>query len=80
MKAFSLAASAALVTGSSQGIGYAIALGLQEAGAAVVFHGHGERPATLPAVNTYLAGDLLAVEAPAALVAAACHARPGLDY
>ncbi|MDA0224977.1 MAG: gluconate 5-dehydrogenase, partial [Proteobacteria bacterium] len=36
MNAFSLDGHAALVTGSSQGIGLAIALGLREAGARVV--------------------------------------------
>ena len=79
MKAFSLASSAALVTGSSQGIGHAIALGLLEAGAAVVFHGLGDRPATLPAGSAFLTGDLLAPETPAALVAAAFREQPGLD-
>ena len=37
MKTFSLAGSAGLVTGSSKGIGLAIAHGLREAGAEVVF-------------------------------------------
>ena len=38
-KAFSLEGRAALVTGSSQGIGLAVARGLHEAGARVVCHG-----------------------------------------
>ena len=48
MKAFSLNGHAALVTGSSQGIGLAIALGLHEAGARVVAHGRQARPSDLP--------------------------------
>jgi len=47
IKAFSLSRHAALVTGSSQGIGLAIAQGLHEAGARVVAHGLQERPPTL---------------------------------
>ena len=39
MKAFSLDGHAALVTGSSQGIGLAMGKALHEAGARVVFHG-----------------------------------------
>jgi D-serine deaminase-like pyridoxal phosphate-dependent protein len=42
MKIFSLAGSAALVTGSSQGIGHAIGLGLHAAGASVVVRVHEE--------------------------------------
>ncbi len=79
MKVFSLAPNAALVTGSSQGIGHAIALGLREAGAGVVFHGLGARPASVPAECGYVPGDLLAAEAPAALVAAAFQEKPSLD-
>ena len=39
MDPFSLAGHTALVTGSSQGIGLALARGIQAAGAEVVFHG-----------------------------------------
>lgn len=79
MKAFSLAPSAALVTGSTQGIGHAIALGLKEAGAGVVFHGPGARPASLPADAAYVAGDLFAEETPRAIVTAAFRENPALD-
>ena len=79
MKAFSLASSAGLITGSTQGIGHAIALGLQEAGAGVVFHGPGERPATVPANAAYVAGDLFKLETPGALVTAAFQANAALD-
>ncbi len=79
MKTLSLSPGAALVTGSSQGIGHAIALGLVEAGADIVFHGHNPRPANLPAGSYYLQGDLLANETPAALIAAAFNEKPALD-
>lgn len=79
MNAFSLAPSAALVTGSTQGIGLGIALGLRAAGAAVVFHGPGARPPAVPADSAYVGGDLLETSAPAAIVAAAMDAQPDLD-
>lgn len=79
MNAFSLATSAALVTGSTQGIGHGIALGLRAAGAAVVFHGPGARPDSVPDDASYVAGDLLHEGTPAAIVAAAFAARPELD-
>ncbi|HRJ10831.1 MAG TPA: SDR family oxidoreductase [Prosthecobacter sp.] len=71
MKAFSLENKRALVTGSSQGIGAAIADGLAEAGALVARHGIQERPAELPADAPYLQEDLLDPGAPARLIAAA---------
>lgn len=79
MKAFSLAPNAALVTGSTQGIGHAIARGLQEAGAGVVFHGPGARPDAVPAASPYVAGDLFEANTPAAVVSAAFQAQPALD-
>ncbi|MBL9209570.1 MAG: SDR family oxidoreductase [Opitutaceae bacterium] len=79
MNAFSLATSAALVTGSTQGIGHGIALGLRSAGAAVVFHGPGARPDSVPAGAAYVAGDLFQDRTPSALVDAALHAQPALD-
>lgn len=42
MELFSLNSKRALVTGSSQGIGYALALGLAEAGAEIVLNGRNE--------------------------------------
>ena len=78
MNSFSLAPSAALVTGSSKGIGLAIAEGLHAAGAEVVFHGNTSRPATLPPGSAFVRGDLLAADAPARLVADAFQAKPGL--
>jgi NAD(P)-dependent dehydrogenase (short-subunit alcohol dehydrogenase family) len=79
MKAFSLADRAALVTGSSQGIGFALAQGLREAGAEAVFHGLQDRPAAIPQDAAYAQADLLQADGPAKLVEAAFAAQPHLD-
>ena len=79
MKAFSLADRAALVTGSSQGIGFAIANGLREAGARVVFHGLPARAENIPPGSSYLSADLTQPDAPSQLVSAAFEAEPRLD-
>ena len=79
MPPFSLAGSTALVTGSSQGIGFAIAHGLHGAGAQVVFHGKDAGAPAMPPGSVYLAEDLLDPEGPARLVRAAFQQRPGLD-
>ena len=79
MKAFSLAHNAALVTGSSKGIGHAIALGLHEAGAAVVFHGNTARPENMPEGSGFVQGNLLDPTAAPKLVADAFAAQPKLD-
>jgi NAD(P)-dependent dehydrogenase (short-subunit alcohol dehydrogenase family) len=79
MKAFSLENSAALVTGSSQGIGFAIATALREAGANVIFHALPARPENIPANCAYLQADLMQPDAPARLIADAFAAQPNLD-
>ena len=79
MKAFSLNGHAALVTGSSQGIGLSIARGLHEAGARVVAHGRQAWPGDLPEDVSYVACDLCEPSAPALLVEKAIAAAPGLD-
>ena len=79
MKAFSLEGHAALVTGSSQGIGLAVAQGLHEAGARVVCHGLQDRPASLPEGASYVPCDLCAPSAPALLIEQAIAAEPALD-
>jgi len=79
MKAFSLKGHAALVTGSSQGIGLAIAHGLHEAGARVVAHGLQERPGELPEGVTYIPCDLCDHGASAKLIERAIAAEPALD-
>jgi NAD(P)-dependent dehydrogenase (short-subunit alcohol dehydrogenase family) len=79
MLAFSLAPSSVLVTGSSQGIGHAIALSAHAAGASVIFHGKEAAAPAMPAGSLYLAGDLLDPSGPETLVRAAFAARPNLD-
>jgi NAD(P)-dependent dehydrogenase (short-subunit alcohol dehydrogenase family) len=79
MKAFSLEGHAALVTGSSQGIGLAMAHCLHEAGARVICHGLTERPASLPTWASYISCDLCDPSAPASLVEAAFSLDPTLD-
>jgi NAD(P)-dependent dehydrogenase (short-subunit alcohol dehydrogenase family) len=79
MKAFSLADRTALVTGSSQGIGFAIANALLSGGADVVFHGLPARPAEIPEGAGYVSADLMRPEGPAELVANAFRLQPELD-
>jgi NAD(P)-dependent dehydrogenase (short-subunit alcohol dehydrogenase family) len=81
MKAFSLEGRAALVTGSSQGIGHGIAMGLRESGARVVFHGLQDQPDTsfVPADAAYVPCDLLQAHSPATLVDRSFAAEPSLD-
>ncbi|MFM2166210.1 MAG: hypothetical protein RIS79_581 [Verrucomicrobiota bacterium] len=79
MKAFSLNGHAALVTGSSQGIGLAMAHSLHDAGARVVCHGLTDRPACFPAWAAYVPGDLCAPDAPSSVVDAAFALEPALD-
>lgn len=79
MKAFSLEGHAALVTGSSQGLGLAIAQGLSEAGAQLVCHGLQGPPANLPASADYVSCDLCEPGSAALLVEQAIAAAPGLD-
>lgn len=80
MKSLSLEGHAALVTGSSQGIGLAMALGLREAGARVVFHGlQAQAPSEVPSNATYVSANLLDADAPERLVAEAFAAEPSLD-
>jgi NAD(P)-dependent dehydrogenase (short-subunit alcohol dehydrogenase family) len=80
MKAFSLEGHAALVTGSSQGLGLAMAHGLREAEARVVFHGlQSERPEAVPADAAYVSANLLDTEGPARLVEQAFALEPEID-
>jgi NAD(P)-dependent dehydrogenase (short-subunit alcohol dehydrogenase family) len=79
MKTFSLEQRAALVTGSTQGIGLAIAQGLQESGARVVCHGLQADAPTLAAPVSYISCDLCAPNATASLIEEAFAAEPALD-
>jgi NAD(P)-dependent dehydrogenase (short-subunit alcohol dehydrogenase family) len=74
-----LASRYALVTGSSSGIGLAIAEYLERAGAQVIFHGHDPRPQNWPENREYLQTDLVPPDGPAKLVEAAFAIQPRLD-
>lgn len=76
MKAFSLDGHAALVTGSSQGIGLAMGQALHAAGARVVFHG---LQASIEGLASYVQADLVQNDGPQRLVDAAFQLEPGLD-
>ncbi|MBE7497598.1 MAG: SDR family oxidoreductase [Verrucomicrobiaceae bacterium] len=76
MKAFSLDGHAALVTGSSQGIGLAMGNALQEAGARVVFHG---LQTSVEGLTSYVQADLMQNDGPQRLVDAAFQLEPSLD-
>lgn len=70
---------AALITGSSQGIGLSIGLALASAGTAVVYHGHLPRPTSVPTSSPYIQTDLQDPAGATSLVAAAFAAHPSLD-
>lgn len=74
-----LSSRAALVTGSSSGIGLAIAEALQAAGARVIYHAHEPRPADWPADRDFLQADLIPADAPRRLIEAAFACQPRLD-
>jgi len=74
-----LASRAALVTGSSSGLGLAIARALEEAEAHVVYHGHDARPADWPASRAYVQTDLIPPDAAGQLIDAAFALQPRLD-
>lgn len=76
MTAFSLDGHAALVTGSSQGIGLAMGKALQEAGAKVVFHGLQD---SVQGLASYVQADLMQNDGPQRLINAAFELEPGLD-
>ena len=76
MKPLALAGRAALVTGSTQGIGQAIAASLGEAGARVIYHG---LEATDDINSLCLAMDLAGPDAPERLMNHAFFHAPDLD-
>ena len=74
---FSLAGRCALVTGSSQGIGYALAKGLAAAGATVILNGRGKTK--LEAAAERLAGEGHSVHTRAFDVSNSQAATEGVD-
>jgi NAD(P)-dependent dehydrogenase (short-subunit alcohol dehydrogenase family) len=79
MSAFSLADHAALVTGSSQGIGLAIARGIHAAGGRVVLHGKTGPAPPSPRPPPFSPRICSSRRVPPACVAAAFRAEPALD-
>lgn len=79
MSLFSLANSAALVTGSSAGIGHAIGTALVSAGAEVVFHGTRPRGRDIPPESPYLTVDLRTATAHYELIRGAAIRLPSLN-
>jgi NAD(P)-dependent dehydrogenase (short-subunit alcohol dehydrogenase family) len=75
----SLLGSTALVTGSSSGIGQAVAAAIQAAGAHVIRHGLEARDPDPAAGTPYIAGDLLNETGPETLLEAAFRHSPGLN-
>ena len=76
---FSLEGRTALVTGSSSGIGQAVAAAIQAAGAKVIRHGIESEDPDPSSSSTYLAADLLAEDGPEKLLEAAFQLSPDLD-
>ncbi len=76
---FSLENHTALVTGSSQGIGLAIARGIHAAGARVIYHGKEDPAPEMPSGADWLVEDLLDPAGPERLIKAAFAAQPDLD-
>jgi NAD(P)-dependent dehydrogenase (short-subunit alcohol dehydrogenase family) len=74
-----LSSRAALVTGSSSGIGLAIAEALQGAGAQVIYHSHEPRLKNWPVNREFLQADLIPADAAGKLIEAAFALRPQLD-
>ncbi len=80
MSNFSLKGRSALITGSSTGIGQAIASAMVNSGANVVLHGLDEKPADASLhQHPYLRIDLLAEGGNEALLEQAFAAKPDLD-
>lgn len=80
MKDLSLQGQSVLVTGSSRGIGLAIAHGMHQAGAEVVFHGNRNAPDNLPANCDFVTEDLLAQGGSKKLIKKAFELKPDLSH
>jgi len=79
MASISLQNHAALVTGSSQGIGLALANAIHDAGASVVYHGKGDPAPEIPEGCHWLVEDLLDPAGAERLVKASFAVQPELD-
>lgn len=80
MNLFSLQGRSALVTGSSQGLGFAMAQGLRDAGANVIFHGlQTDRPDTIPGEAAYISANLLDADGLEQLISRTFELAPGID-
>ncbi len=79
MTQFDLTNRAALVTGSTRGIGRGIADSLTEAGAEVVYNGRAAAPADLPEGALYVPCDMSDLDAALQMVDGSFAARPNLD-
>lgn len=75
---FSLRDQAVLVTGSSRGIGWGIAQGLEAEGADPIYHGFRHEPEGMGEGRVFLKGDLSDASGAGQLVEAAFAARPEL--
>jgi NAD(P)-dependent dehydrogenase (short-subunit alcohol dehydrogenase family) len=76
---FSLSNHTALVTGSSMGIGRAIAQGIHNAGAKVLLHGYEEKCEDPIPNREYICCDLLTEDGPQELIDKAFSSQPDLD-
>ncbi len=77
---FSLKSHTALITGSSKGIGLAIARAFESAEADVLYHGR--QPDSAPegiSTEQFIAADLMSTEGPISLIEEAFKRRPALD-
>jgi NAD(P)-dependent dehydrogenase (short-subunit alcohol dehydrogenase family) len=79
MNPFSLEGRHALVTGSSQGIGHAIATAFCEAGATTLFHGIQDESEIEGVDHPYIQKDLLSEKGPEELLTEAFRLLPSLD-
>lgn len=80
MNSLSLKGSTALITGSSQGLGLAIADAMQAAGSGVICHGiQQEPPSGLPEGADYVCSNLLDPDGPEKLVQKAFELCPELN-
>lgn len=76
---FSLRGNTALITGSSSGIGRAVANAIEAAGAQVIRHGIEAEPPEADAGKPYISENLLSEDGPEKLIETCFAQSPGLD-